>query len=603
VGYLLSSFEAWISTLVNENVILSPADRTRHFAFIATRLATSLVALAAMPLVLAFGATPVAWEMIAFGFLMMPLGAVVLLSRTGKMIAANTICLAALVGFSLTVALGSGGPPAAALSWLMLAPFEAIFTLSSLAVVVNSAIALLGVLLFASLCASGLVPGVGQSSALGAVMIVAPAILYAAVLARVGIRLHNLDRDEERRGAVRYRNLAEAIGDLVLRFDRGGAVLFASRESEPLFGLSSRELMARGFFERVHVADRPIFLKAIAEAASVDETVTATFRLRRSTTGRADLMFVWVEMRARRQSGDEASVVIAVVRDVMHAKLREEEIEQARLEALQANAAKDRFLANVSHELRTPLNAIIGFSEILGNAALCSNDAAKQREYAGIIHVSGQHLLSVVNSLLDMSKIEAGSFDIVPEPFELPQLIDMCCDMMSLKATETGVELIRAYSNDLDELIADKRAIKQILINLLSNAVKFTRPSGKVTVAAQSRGNSIAISVADTGIGILPRDLPRLGDPFFQASDSYDRPYEGTGLGLSIVRGLVGLHGGEIAIESAPGAGTCVTVFLPADCRRVSPDKARSARIEVATRRTPLPLLDDQHDTKVKKIA
>ncbi len=165
------------------------------------------------------------------------------------------------------------------------------------------------------------------------------------------------------------------------------------------------------------------------------------------------------------------------------------------------------------------------------------------------------------------------------------------------------MELIRAYSNRLEELVADKRAIKQILINLLSNAVKFTPPSGRVTVAAQPRGNSIAISVADTGIGILPRDLPRLGDPFFQASDSYDRPYEGTGLGLSIVRGLVGLHGGGIAIESAPGEGTCVTVFLPLDCRRVSPDKGRSARIEVAPRRVPQVLLGDQHDTKVKKIA
>jgi cell cycle sensor histidine kinase DivJ len=519
------------------------------------------------------------------------------------MTAANAICLAALAGFSLTVAMGSGGSPASALSLLMLAPFEAIFTLSSLAVVVSGAIALTGVLFFAALCASGVVPAVGQGSALGAAVIVAPAVLYAAVLARVGIRLHNLDRDEERRGAVRYRNLAEAIGDLVLRLDRSGAVLFAGRESEPLFGLSSHELMARGFFERVHVADRPAFLKAIAEAASVDETVTATFRLRRSATGLADLMFVWVEMRARRQSGDESSAVIAVVRDVMRAKLREEEIEHARLAALQANASKDKFLANVSHELRTPLNAIIGFSEILGNAALCSNDAAKQREYATIIHASGQHLLSVVNSLLDMSKIEAGSFDIVPEPFELPHLIDMCCDMMSLKAAETGVELIRAYSNDLDELVADKRAIKQILINLLSNAVKFTPPSGRVTVAAQPRGNSVAISVADTGIGILPRDLPRLGDPFFQASDSYDRPYEGTGLGLSIVRGLVGLHGGDIAIESAPGEGTCVTVFLPLDCRRASPDRGRSARIEVATRRTTLPLRDDQHKTMVKKIA
>ncbi len=243
------------------------------------------------------------------------------------------------------------------------------------------------------------------------------------------------------------------------------------------------------------------------------------------------------------------------MRDVTRAKLHEEEIDRARLEALQANAWKDRFLANVSHELRTPLNAIIGFSELLGNADLCPRDPLKQREYASIVHISGQHLLSVVNSLLDMSKIEAGSFDLLPEPFELPPLIDMCCDMVSLKAVEAGVELIRVYPAQLDELVADKRAVKQILINLLSNAIKFTPSRGRVTVGVRPQGNSLAICVADTGIGILSQDLPRLGDPFFQASDSYDRPYEGTGLGLSIVRGLVGLHGGDHGGRKRAGRG------------------------------------------------
>jgi cell cycle sensor histidine kinase DivJ len=397
------------------------------------------------------------------------------------------------------------------------------------------------------------------------------------------------------------------VGDLVLRHDRGGAVLYASRESETLFGLPSRELMGRGFFERVHVVDRPAFLRTIAQAAGSDETVTATLRLRRSAIGDAegqrDPLFVWVEMRARQQGGEDEGAVVAVVRDVTRAKLHEQEIDCARLEALRANAWKDRFLANVSHELRTPLNAIIGFSELLGNPALCPRDPAKQREYAGIIHVSGQHLLSVVNSLLDMSKIEAGSFDILPEPFELPPLIDMCCDMMSLKAAEADVELIRAYPARLDELVADKRAVKQILINLLSNAVKFTPSKGKVTVGVRPQGNSLAIYVADTGIGILSEDLPRIGNPFFQASDSYDRPYEGTGLGLSIVRGLVGLHGGSIAVESAPGEGTCVTVRLPLDCRHVTAEKGQSAKIEIVVRRASAGRKENQDETMVKKIA
>jgi cell cycle sensor histidine kinase DivJ len=614
VSHLLSSFETWIAALVHENALLSPVDRTRHATFIVVRLAISLVALAAVPLVLAFSDAPAIWEMLAFGFLMLPLAAVAVLSWTGKMIAAQAICLVGLVGLSLSIAVGSGGLSAAALAWLMLVPFEAVFTLSVAMVIVSGTAALVAVFSLVGLDSVGVFANAAQGSALTAALFVAPAVAYAAGLAYAGIRLHNLGRDEERRGAARYYDLARTVGDLVLHHDRGGAVLFASRESEILFGLPSRELMGRGFFERIHVGDRPAFLKTIAEAARSSETITATLRLRRSSAASGqgqfdEPVFVWVEMRARRQGGlendggDREGAVVAVVRDVTRVKLREEEIERARLDALRANAWKDRFLANLSHELRTPLNAIIGFSELLGNAELCPNEPVKQREYAGIIHISGQHLLAVVNSLLDMSKIEAGSFDILPEPFELPPLIDMCCDMVSLKAMESGVELIRVYPAKLDELVADKRSVKQILINLLSNAVKFTPSRGKVTVGVRPQGNSLAIYVADTGIGILSHDLPRLGDPFFQARDSYDRPYEGTGLGLSIVRGLVGLHGGTMAVESAPGEGTCVTVRLPLDCRRAVAQRGQSAKIEVMPRRAQATFLDDPRETGVKKIA
>lgn len=602
----MSSIETWIAALVHEDVLSSPIDRTRHATFIAARLATSLVAIAAVPPLLAFSEGPAVWQTIVFGFLMLPLGAVVFLSRTGNMIVAQAFCLVALVGVSLTIAIGSGGASAAALSWLMLAPFEAIFTLSPVAVLASGLASFLGIVGVACFSSFGVAVDAAPTSALATTMFVAPAIAYATVLAYAGIRLHNLGREEWRRGAARYRNLAEAVGDLVLRHDRGGAVIFASHESETLFGLPARELMGRGFFERVHVADRPCFLKTIAEAADSKKTVTATLRVRRATAGgegQCNPVFVWVEMRARQQRGEDDGAVVTVVRDITLAKLHEEEIERARLEALRASAWKGRFLANVSHELRTPLNAIIGFSELLGNEELCPRDVSKQREYAGIIYTSGQHLLSVVNSLLDISKIEAGSFDILPEPFELPPLIDTCCDMISLKAAETGVELVRSYPAKLDELVADKRAVKQILINLLSNAVKFTLPNGKVTVGVRPQGNSLAIFVADTGIGIVSRDLPRLGDPFFQASDSYDRRYEGTGLGLSIVRGLVGLHGGSIAVESAPGEGTCITVRLPLDCRRVTVENGQNAKIEIRARRASAGHLDDPRKNMVKRIA
>ncbi|MCB1544643.1 MAG: HAMP domain-containing histidine kinase, partial [Rhodoblastus sp.] len=229
-------------------------------------------------------------------------------------------------------------------------------------------------------------------------------------------------------------------------------------------------------------------------------------------------------------------------------------------------------------------------------------DAARRKEYAQIIHSSGHHLLEVVNSILDVSKIDAGSFDIVTEPFSLPPLLDQCCDMIGLKATQAQVEIVRDYPRAMDEIVADKRACKQIVINLMSNAVKFTPAGGRVTLSARPEGNNFVMSVSDTGIGIAAKDLGHIGDPFFQAHNSTTRPYEGTGLGLSLVRGLVGLHGGAISVESVVGQGTTVTISLPAHCTTAH-GGSRLAKIETFARRGGAPSLEPAHQEPVKKIA
>ncbi len=271
----------------------------------------------------------------------------------------------------------------------------------------------------------------------------------------------------------------------------------------------------------------------------------------------------------------------------------------------QANLWKDRFLANVSHELRTPLNAIIGFSEMLGNPELAPKDPGRMREYANIINQSGQHLLSLVNTILDMSKIDSGNFEIEPEHFNLPGLIDFCCDVVKLKAEEKKLSLTRVCPPQLEEIVADKRACKQILLNIISNAVKFTPEGGSVAVRVRADGAHVEIAVSDTGIGVTPKDLSRLGDPFFQAKATYDRPYEGAGLGLSIVRGLVALHGGSMVFESAPGEGACVTVRLPMDCRGIHKSASKAVKIETLERRGRAAVMSEfahPHD-QVKKIA
>ena len=169
----------------------------------------------------------------------------------------------------------------------------------------------------------------------------------------------------------------------------------------------------------------------------------------------------------------------------------------------------------------------------------------------------------MVNGILDVSRIESGNFAIHPEPFALVPLIESCRDMMALKAEQAGVALKLDLASGLPELVADKRAIRQVLINLLSNAVKFTARGGSVTVVARRERGELMFSVTDTGIGIADPDIAQLGNPFFQVRSSYDRPYEGTGLGLSVVKGLVELHGGRVEFASRIGEGTSVQVRLP----------------------------------------
>jgi len=220
-------------------------------------------------------------------------------------------------------------------------------------------------------------------------------------------------------------------------------------------------------------------------------------------------------------------------------------------------------------------------------------DPERTREYAGIIRNSGQHLLEVVNTLLDMSRIQSGHFDYTPEPFDLSALIQTCCNLMQLKFDQAGIALVRDASVAPVEITADLRACRQMMTNLLSNAVKFTPAGGRVEVAVRRSDSHIDFIVTDTGIGIAAADLPRVGDPFFQAQSDTRRSHEGTGLGLSVVQGLVGLHGGAIAIESVPGHGTSVIVTLPAVCREEA-NLAGPAPIRTASR-TPGGLADAFH--------
>jgi len=573
---LLAPLRNYFDTLVHPTAQQDALTSARHRAFIAPRLLGSLVALAAFPVYVALRGVPSALEALVFAWLVTPILIAYFLSRTGQYESAHVLSSLALTGLITVVAIKTGGIGSFAAIWLVVVPLEAALSASRRVVAVASTFALAAAAFLLFVGSFGLLPAAlpleHEQAALAALGIISAALyatglaLGAESLARTSFWLLYAEED-------RYRLLARNMTDVITRHGKNGALLFASPAAEELFGAKVKDLAGQGLFERVHVADRPAYLTALADAAALGGSHSVEFRVRRDPAATDRTEFLWIEMRCRAldQSHSEgrAHEVVAVMRDITQRKEQEQALEADRAEAERANAAKSHFLATMSHELRTPLNAIIGFSEMLSKEGALMIDAQRRHEYAQLINDSGHHLLSVVNGILDMSKIETGNFEIMPEPFSPRQVIEDCCGLLTFKAREQGIELATRLPENLPDIVADKRSLNQIMLNLMSNAIKFTDRGGQVTVSACDEGGSIAVTVADTGVGIDSEDLPRIGDPFFQARSSYDRRHDGTGLGLSIVKGLLALHGGDLGIESRIGEGTSVTIRLPVDCQRM----------------------------------
>jgi signal transduction histidine kinase len=252
---------------------------------------------------------------------------------------------------------------------------------------------------------------------------------------------------------------------------------------------------------------------------------------------------------------DQAVIAIENVR-LFH------EIQEKNLQLEIAGKHKSEFLANMSHELRTPLNAIIGFSEVLLEKMFGEMNE-KQEDYLKDIHSSGKHLLSLINDILDLAKVEAGRMELNLSKFDLPTAIDNALTLIRERAMRHSIALAAEVDPQLGELNADERKFKQILLNLLSNAVKFTPEGGSITVGAHLAGDMIEVEVTDTGIGIAPEDQAAVFEEFKQVGTDYTRKAEGTGLGLALTRRLVELHGGTMGLKSEPGKGSTFTFTLP----------------------------------------
>ncbi|WP_233022357.1 PAS domain-containing sensor histidine kinase [Rhodopseudomonas boonkerdii] len=588
-----------LDAMLHPSVRYDALTSARHRAFMAPRLLGSLVALAAFPVYLAMRGAPAALEVIVFAWLIAPILLSYFLSRTGRYESAQIMSSIAVAGLVMMVAIFTGGIASFAAIWLVVLPIEAALSASRRIVAVASGIAISCVAALVILTALDWLPAAeaGTSHAVFMTFGIASATLYAAglafgaeSLARTSVSLLNVEEG-------RYRLLATHMSDVISRHRPNGTVQFISPAAETLVGVQPQRLLGHGLFDRVHVVDRPAYLTALSDAARGGEARSVEFRLRRDGARGEAGAFIWVEMRCRPLEGtsdrpapaNAETEVVAVLRDVTDRKLQQQALEEARIAAERADASKTRFLATMSHELRTPLNAIIGFSEMIAQEDILMLDAAKRQEYARLINDSGQHLLSVVNGILDMSKLESGSFELAPEPFAPRSALINCCNLLALKASDNGVDLITDAPKDLPEINGDPRAFRQILLNLVSNAIKFTERGGSVTVTAGVEGARLVVRVRDTGVGIAADDLARIGDPFFQAGETYhQRRHEGTGLGLSIVKSLVGMHGGDMQVQSRVGEGTSVTVALPLDyaAPQAAPSNITSLNIVSAASRS-----------------
>jgi len=299
-----------------------------------------------------------------------------------------------------------------------------------------------------------------------------------------------------------------------------------------------------------------VFQRAIIEQNDYD----MDFRLTRPD---GSVRYIHCEGRCETDQDDDVVALYGIMQDTTIATQRELDLTKAKESVEQAYAAKTQFLANMSHELRTPLNAIIGFSEMIERQLLGPIGTEKYLEYIGGIRESGEHLLDLISDILDMSKIEAGKYELNVEKFNISKVIRMAAHMMEGRAVDAGIKIISEIPDDNLNVVADRRAVMQMVLNILSNAVKFSHKNGRIKMILSQGKENIRIDIEDQGIGIPANKLANITMPFEQAETDYTREYEGSGLGLAITKELAEIHGGSLRIESQKDVGTKVTIRLP----------------------------------------
>ena len=368
------------------------------------------------------------------------------------------------------------------------------------------------------------------------------------------IRLRERERHLEESRTL-LETMADGVPALIVHADPDERVVFLNRAAAEWYGIDRAEACGRTLAELLGEDEAETLRRAFAAALAGSEFSQDDVWPHRD----GDRRFVRGLYRPARGPGGAITGAYGFIFDMT-------EQETAKRQAESASRAKSEFLANMSHELRTPLNAILGFSEMIRDRVFGKDPSAEERyaEYAADIYASGSHLLSLINDILDVARIEAGRLQVQPEVVDLSRPLDAAVRLIRPRADAGGVRLSVDVPSALAPLWADERAVKQILINLLSNAVKFTQAGGAVGLSASNRGGMILIEVQDTGIGMSSDELARIGRPFVQIDGALNRRHQGSGMGLFITRSLVEMQGGAIWFASEPDAGTVVSFTLPA---------------------------------------
>ncbi|MGH6958318.1 MAG: sensor histidine kinase, partial [Caulobacteraceae bacterium] len=462
----------------------------------------------------------------------------------GWAIAATTLAWPLGVGWAIAAGGGLAGP----LAVLALAPAAGLATFDGRRTVALGATLSAAVVAAIALLSSAGVLGPPLRAGVWAPLAVVAITTLGFAAALQLVRATGAERQRVKtHEANRLKALLDAGPALLLRLDAAGTVREAFCGAPEDWDLS---LIGRPFASLAGESDRGAANAALGLARR-GGTASVGF-----APPLAPDRFLAVELR-----GLPHGEIAALVRDASRERAYEAFLEQARSDAESVASARSRFLANMSHELRTPLNAIIGFSDIM-RSRLFGPLAERYAEYAGLIHESGGHLLDLINDVLDMSKIEADRFSLNLEPFDAREAVSAALRLARVQADTARISLRGALPPEPLEVEADRRALKQIVLNLVSNALKFTPAGGQVNVLARARGRELELIVADTGVGISPADVERLGRPYEQAG-GVDQRAKGTGLGLSLVRAFAELHGGTMTIKSVLGEGTAVSVRLP----------------------------------------